>query len=93
MKPVFKCEYCDFMGTEEQVEKHEDTCFNNYNKRSCLTCKHKEIVKWNQYGCKCGNNIPENQIYEFCRDYDREEQKETKAFDDIFGGLFGGFKC
>lgn len=41
MKPVFKCKYCTFMGTEEQVRAHEDTCTNNYDKKSCFTCKHK----------------------------------------------------
>ena len=34
MKPVFKCEYCTFMGTEEEVKAHEDTCFENYDKKS-----------------------------------------------------------
>ena len=27
MKPVFKCEYCQFMGTEEEVSEHELNCF------------------------------------------------------------------
>ena len=93
MKPVFMCEYCDFIGTAEQVEKHEVTCSENYDRRSCLTCKHRGFLKFNHYKCACGNEIPENKIYEFCRDYDREERTEAMKFDNILGGLFGGFKC
>ena len=44
MKPVFKCEYCTFMGTEEEVKTHEDTCANNYDKKSCFTCQHREYL-------------------------------------------------
>ena len=31
MQPVFKCEYCRFMGTEEEVKKHEAECVDNYD--------------------------------------------------------------
>ena len=26
MKPVYRCDGCSFMGTAEEVEKHEQTC-------------------------------------------------------------------
>ena len=29
MKQVFKCEYCDFIGNEEDVREHESVCPNN----------------------------------------------------------------
>ena len=48
MKPVFKCEYCRFMGTEEEVKAHEDTCINNYDKKSCFTCQHREYLSLKQ---------------------------------------------
>ena len=41
MKPVFKCDYCQFMGTEEEVSEHEPKCFDNYDRRSCYT-----FTKW-----------------------------------------------
>ena len=31
MKPIYRCEYCDFTGIEEDVLKHEETCNKNYN--------------------------------------------------------------
>lgn len=36
MKPVFKCDYCNFVGTQEEVEKHEPTCIDNYDKRAVI---------------------------------------------------------
>lgn len=88
MKPVFKCEYCTFMGTEDEVRKHEPECFDNYDRRSCLTCKHKGYKSIHQIKCACGREIPEDKILEFCPQYERREKEET--FCDLFSGLFGG---
>ena len=33
MKPIYRCEYCDFTGIEEDVMKHEEACNKNYNYR------------------------------------------------------------
>ena len=38
MKPLFRCEYCNKIGTEEELVKHENECINNYTKRSCNSC-------------------------------------------------------
>ena len=38
MKPVFKCEYCNFIGTEEAVEEHEKVCINNPDVKCCQNC-------------------------------------------------------
>lgn len=89
MKPVFKCDYCDFMGTEEEVKKHEPECFENYDRRSCLTCKHKGYKSMKQVKCAYGRELPENKILEFCPDYERREKAEIIT--DLFGGMFGGF--
>ena len=43
MKPVFKCDYCSKMGTEEEIREHEPKCFDNYDRRSCFTCIHKTM--------------------------------------------------
>ena len=38
MRQIFKCEYCAFLGTEEEVIAHEKVCTSNYNRKSCYTC-------------------------------------------------------
>ena len=88
MKPVFKCDYCKFMGTEEEVKEHEISCVYNYDRSSCHTCKHKEIAFKDcksMYKCKSGIDIPEGKMYEFCKSYDREEK--SGFFTDFFNGL------
>ena len=90
MKPVFKCDYCSEMGTEEKIREHEPKCLDNYNRRSCYTCVHrvfKEIFKNCNYECKAGIEIPEGKIFEFCPSYERKEKPEH--IKDIFGDLFG----
>lgn len=81
MKPVFKCDYCKFTGAEDEVRKHELECANNYNKRSCLTCIHRDGIKSTEngwaYKCKEGNDIPAHHIYENCYKYEREEKVES----------------
>lgn len=99
MKPVFKCEYCKFMGTEEEVKKHEPDCYQNYDMRSCYTCKYKESYFGDKYEetyfgkspsitfkCNQGVVLPENQIYEHCKYYEKDEQKY------IFNNIFNSFK-
>lgn len=90
MKPVFKCEYCNFMSTEDKVKEHEVGCAGNYTRRSCFTCKHKSYKNMKQLNCTCGREIPEDKIWEFCPKYEREERSIT-SFDDLIGGIFGGF--
>ena len=88
MKPVFKCEYCTFMGTEEEVKTHEDTCANNYDKKSCFTCQHREYLSLKQIKCNAGKEIPENMIFENCEKYKRKEESNLNT---SLGGLFGSF--
>lgn len=88
MKPVFKCDYCKFMGTEEEVKEHEPICVYNYDKHSCHTCEYKEIGFKNGktvYKCKADVDIPEGKLYEFCKSYNRKEKSEF--FTDFFNGL------
>lgn len=95
MKPAFKCEYCKFIGTEEEVRKHEADCYDNYDLRGCNTCTHKKTysskskeILWN-YKCDCGVEIPEGKMMVNCIKYERKEKMDF--VDDLFGGLFGGF--
>ena len=87
MKPVFKCDYCNFMGTEEEVREHEPICTDNYDRKSCYTCIHKKL-RYPLYECKIGLEIPEGKIFEFCTQYERKE-KLNDSFSELFGSLFG----
>ena len=91
MKPVFKCEYCKFMGTEEEVKNHEPDCIDNYDKKSCLTCKHRKTYysPTTRYECENGVDIPEGKMFENCGYYERKEKVDYKNFlGDLFGGVF-----
>lgn len=91
MKPVYKCDYCNFMGTEEATRDHELTCMDNYDRKSCHTCVHKKFgkldVKVINYECAAGREIPEGKLYEFCPQYERKE-KSVYPLTNLFGGLF-----
>lgn len=90
MKPVFKCDYCSKMGTEEEIKEHELKCTDNYDRRSCYTCVHKKTKiddsQW-YYECEAGKEVPKGKIFEFCPSYERK--KKSNMFDGLFGGLFG----
>lgn len=90
MKPVFKCDYCSKMGTEEEIREHEPRCFDNYDRKSCYTCVHKKLESEGKqlfYKCKLGKEIPEGKFFEFCPQYERREKPETIT--NLFGDLFG----
>lgn len=89
MRPVFRCDYCNFIGTEKEVAEHEPNCFGNYNKRSCCTCSHKGYANFKQYKCACGKEIPEGMEVRFCDKYERKEKSEN-PLNDILDGIFGG---
>ena len=93
MKPVFKCDYCDFMGTEEEVREHEAECYEHYDLRSCTTCVHKQICFSKEFvsgyfKCKCGVDLSEGKMMLRCGKYERKE--DTDDLGNIFSGLFGG---
>ena len=91
MKPVFKCDYCTFMGTEDQVKEHEPTCFDNYDRKSCTTCKHAGMKTLKQFKCTCGKEIPEGKMFENCEQHERKEkQYDMESVTGLFGSLFGG---
>lgn len=90
MKPVFKCDYCSKMGTEEEISEHEPKCTDNYDRKSCYTCVHKKLIpkdgSW-IYECETDKIIPEGKIYEFCDSYERKKMSNN-ILTDLFGGLF-----
>ena len=91
MKPVYKCDYCDHMGTEDDVREHEIKCFYNYDRKSCYTCKHRDSISLVRYKCLLDIDIPEKHIIEFCGKYEQNEKGQPKTADDIFSNFFGGF--
>lgn len=91
MKPVYKCEYCNHMGTEDEVREHEIECCFNYDRKSCWTCKHRDPKSFMNFKCLLGTEIPEGHLMEFCGKYERDDdRKYSKTGSDIFRGFFGG---
>lgn len=92
MKPVFKCDYCSFMGAEQEVAEHESSCYENYDRRSCYTCQHRGklsmVNKLVKYKCGKGIDIPEGKIFEFCGSYEKKEKsygRGSSFMTDLFG--------
>ena len=78
------------MGTEEEVKTHEDTCANNYDKKSCFTCQHREYLSLKQIKCNAGQEIPENMIFEACDTFQRQvESMLHTLFSDLFSSFCG----
>ena len=91
MKQVFRCEYCDHIGTAEEVAKHEEECISNYTKRSCMTCKHANKSAVFKYKCTRDIEIPDGKYMEHCPKYEHDEQEhETRVWNSTFVSLFGG---
>lgn len=91
MKPVYKCDYCNFIDTKEKVKEHEKQCFKNYDRKSCCTCIHSSFkidIRDNKiftvYKCKTGIDIPEGKIYEFCSKYERKKDILLFSSDNPF---------
>ena len=87
MKPIYRCEYCDVTGTEEEIREHEEECIKNYNKKSCLTCKHCKTDGIKKVECKQGKEIPEGQMVERCPIHEVGDIEVT-GFMSMFGDLF-----
>ena len=91
MKPVYRCEYCDHMGTEDEVKEHEIKCYWNYDRKSCWTCKNRDRSCMTRFKCLLETEILEGHLIEFCSKYARDDNEvHFKSASDIFRGLFGG---
>lgn len=90
MKPVYRCEYCGHMGTEDEVREHEVNCYHNYDRRSCWTCKYRDNNSIMNFRCLLGTDIPDGKLVEFCRKYENDGKRTTKTASDVLRGLFGG---
>lgn len=91
MKPVFKCDYCDKIGPEDEIREHEPICMANYDRKSCHTCVHKKLkVKDKEciYMCKLDKEIPEGKFFEFCDSYERK-YRSGDPLSDLMHDMFG----
>lgn len=95
MKPVYKCDYCSFMGTEEKVKEHEPNCQENYNNKGCYTCKNRGRAIFKEdgmnkikYECDVGKDVPSGYIMKNCDLYEQKE-KSKSIFGEFANNLFG----
>lgn len=87
MKPIYRCEYCNVTGTEEEILKHEEECLKNYNRKGCTTCKHCWTDGLKTAGCKKGREIPDGMTLEGCPDHEVGEF-EVRGFMGAFMEVF-----
>ena len=40
MKQIWKCDFCDETGTQQEMEKHELTCHFKPGVKNCVDCKY-----------------------------------------------------
>ena len=88
MKPLYKCDFCNMIGTEERIYAHEAICTDNPNRKSCQYCEHKK-TSFNPkmiYTCDF-KDIPEGQQYINCDKFTLKKMHDF-SFDDIFGSFF-----
>ena len=85
MKVLYRCEYCNETGTEEEITEHETTCLSNYTKKSCFTCKHRS--GFTAMTCGNGKEIPKGKFFEQCSDYEWDEKDHATRYP--FSNLFG----
>lgn len=91
MKALYKCDFCDMTGTEEDIHNHEAYCENNPARMSCQYCEHKKIDFANgivkiRYECKF-KDIPEGQQYVNCDKFTLNEMVNIST-QNLFGSFF-----
>ena len=89
MKALYKCDFCDMTGTEEDVYIHEATCMNNPKRKSCQYCENKK-TSFNSskviYTCDF-KDIPEGQQYINCDKFTLKKMNDF-SINNIFGSFF-----
>ena len=92
MKAIFRCEYCDKLGTLEEIEKHEEVCLFNYTKKSCYTCKQCSLSVLNKITCASGLEVPIDHVMQNCDAWVWDEKTHTSSnpfcTNSMFGGIF-----
>lgn len=91
MKPLYKCDWCDHIGTELEMRDHEATCVYNKNLRHCFTCGLNSgafgVVK-----CDKGVELPKGQYMRYCSLWEEKEQDPNSSeTDNILKMFFRGY--
>jgi hypothetical protein len=89
MKALYKCDFCDKIGTTEEIYEHEIYCENNPKRTSCSYCANKETKFINGCGITYTCNvkeIPEGCEYINCDKFTLKEMADI-SINDIFGGF------
>ena len=89
MKALYKCDFCDMTGTEEDIREHEIYCENNPARMSCQYCEYKKTNFVNgkgRYECKF-KDIPEGQQYMNCDKFALKKMTNI-SMEDLFGSFF-----
>ena len=90
MKQIYRCDFCSQMGTAEEIMEHEEKCIWNYHRKSCRTCKHREMQTFARYKCMFGVEIPEHHIIEHCSKWEWDERDCSKlSMNNIFNPFIG----
>lgn len=77
MIEMHKCRYCNLIGDEKTIERHEFECGNNPSNKTCYSCKYC-FDQGIQYLCDKNNKIM------LCKDAQSREKDcwKTKLIDD-----------
>ena len=90
MEALYKCDFCDKIGTKKEIYEHEIYCENNPKRMSCGYCANKETKFINgrgiAYVCSI-KEIPEGCEYINCDKFVLRKMIDTSV-NDIFGGFW-----
>jgi hypothetical protein len=54
MKPVYKCDYCSTLRTEDVMRIHEEECAYNPKNKACMSCKYAKLSSGILEMCNAG---------------------------------------
>lgn len=88
MKPVYKCDWCKTIGTEEEILEHEKTCTLNTNLHTCYTCANRKGLATLE--CRVGIDIPKDSYIQHCDKWKEGEPLDlSNPMGNIFDMVFG----
>lgn len=88
MQQLYRCDYCDKIGSEEEIYYHEGICEKNANKKSCKYCEHMKIAGSTSYKCTHPQpfTLPDGKMMVNCPKFSPE--KEVQNISDLFSKFF-----
>lgn len=55
MKPIYRCDFCGILDTEDKMREHEAVCNYNSLNKTCYTCKHYYCKDYGWQKCETCN--------------------------------------